>query len=152
MAFGFGAYVLALLCVIVSTLSLAAFFFKAPRKWISFVCRGCIYLFNQLHSNTFLANAIEEPVVLLARLERGKRPGQDMESWYGFSWPFGRRNREYSRPPLTLGKLQHGRQSSDHGLVDPVAQSGTKGKTAVLNGKGSPGATQGTNGKHRNKS
>jgi hypothetical protein len=53
---------------------------------------------------------------------------------------------------LTLGKLQHGRQSSDHGLVDPVAQSGTNGKTAVLNGKGSPGATQGTNGTHRNKS
>lgn len=134
MEFGFGAYVLALLCVLISSLSLVAFFSKPPRKWMILVCRGCVYLFNQLHSNTFVANSIEEPDVLITRLERRKRPGQDMESWYGLSWPFGRRNREYSRPPLTLGKQQHGRQSSDHGSVDPVAQSGINCKMAVPNG------------------
>ena len=113
MEFGFSAYFLALLCKIIYSLVLSAFFCESPRHWLSFVCKACIYLFNQIYSNTFLANSIEEPDVLLARLERGKRPGQDLKSWYGLSWPFGARGQEYTRLPVTLGKLLHSRQNFD---------------------------------------
>jgi hypothetical protein len=151
MEFGFGAYFLALLCIFISSLVLSAFLCESPRCWLSLVCKACIYLFNQLHSNTFLANSIEEPDVLLARLERGKRPGQDLKSWYGLSWPFGARGREYTRPPVTLGKLLHSRQNSDQGIVKPVVKSCPNGITGEPNGNGSVGQAYGRNGKHKSK-
>lgn len=149
MEFGLGACLLALLCIIVSSLALSAVFFDTPRYWISFVCKGCIYLFNQIHSNTFLANSLEEPDVLLGRLERGHVPQQGMKSWYGFSWPFGRREKGYHRT-VTLEKLEklHRRQNSDHGVVESVAKSSPDGKTNGSGSTGSMGRMQGK--KNRN--
>lgn len=86
--------------------------------------KGCTYLFNQIHTNIFLANSLEEPDVLLWRLERGNRLGRvqatKTKTWYGLSWPFGRRRKGYGRP-LSLGK-SHSRQSSDGGVVESVVK------------------------------
>jgi hypothetical protein len=146
MEFGFGACLLALLCIIVSSLVLSALFFDTPRFWLSLGSKGCIYLFNQIHSNTFLANSLEEPDVLLGRLERGNIPEKGMKSWYGFSWPFGRRGKGYHRT-VTLEKL-HRRQNSDHGVVESVAKSSPNGKTNGSGSTGSMGRMQGK--KNRN--
>jgi hypothetical protein len=150
MEFGFGAYFWALLCVIISSLALCAFFFKSLSRWLSLTYKACVYLFNQLHSNIFLANSLEEPDVLLGKLERGNKPEQDKNSWYGLSWPFGRRGQEYSRK-ITLSKLMHRRQNSGHGVVEPVAKSSPNGKTDEPGWKGSVGKMQGKKGKHKSK-
>jgi hypothetical protein len=145
--FGFGAYFWAI--VIISSLALCAFFFKS-HIWLSLTYKACVYLFNQLHSNIFLANSLEEPDILLDKLEKGNRPEQDKNSWYGLSWPFSQRGQEYSRK-ITLSKLMYRRQNSRHGVVEPVAKSSLNGKTDEPGWKGSVGKMQGKKGKQKSR-
>jgi hypothetical protein len=144
--FGLGAYVLALLCVIITSFALFAFL-AWPRRWLSLMWKTCIYLFNQLHCNTFLANSLEDPYALLGRLERGNSPEQDTRSWYGLSWPFGRRGREYSRR-MAIENTLHRRKSADHGVVESVVASASNSNAEEPSRKVSGGKTQ-KKGRHK---
>ena len=147
--FGFGSYVLAFLCVIISSFALFASF-ACPRRWVSLAYKGCVYLFNQLHYNIFLANSLEDPYVLLGRLERGNKPEQDTRSWYGLSWPFGRRGQDYSRRVI-IANTFHRRKSFDHGVVESIVRSASNGNVESPTQKGSIRKAPRKKGRHKSK-
>lgn len=144
--FGFGACLLALLCVIVSSLAMFASF-AWHRRCLPLTYTGCVYLFNQLHCNVFLASSLDDPYALLGRLERANRPEQDARSWYGLSWLFDHRARNYSRR-MAIANTLHRRKSSDHGVVESVVRNASIGNVEPA-GKGPFGRMKGKKGSHK---
>jgi hypothetical protein len=149
MEFGLGAYILALVCIIVSSLIISSLYFEWPRCWLSLAYKGCTTLFSQFHINIFLTNSRNDPEKVLAKLEREDKIGWHTKLWAGLAWP--RKGRKPSRE-MNIEDLrkEHRRRNSDHGLVEPVAaKNGTADKATGTTPKGSVGNKQGKKGKKK---